>query len=187
MSIPSLFSHCMILGNNISSAWFEVDIGLDWANIINGSFACNLSKGMYCVVLRGSRWCFSPRNTGKQPCHFFKTARCNKLPPNLPPPETNIAPKNEWLEYYFPIGEAHFQGRTVSFSEGIPCRSAQKSPRHLPDLHLLPLLPPLLLHQTLCPTWYEHLTLFLYKILNVAIDNPWAIQMCYCFWNNHVK
>ena len=26
-------------------------------------------------------------------------------------PETNIGPKNGWLEYYFPIGEAYFQGR----------------------------------------------------------------------------
>ena len=25
-------------------------------------------------------------------------------------PETNIAPKKGWLEYYFPIGEAYFQG-----------------------------------------------------------------------------
>ena len=25
-------------------------------------------------------------------------------------PETNIAPENGWLEYYFPIGEAYFQG-----------------------------------------------------------------------------
>ena len=25
-------------------------------------------------------------------------------------PETNIAPENGWLEYYFPIGEASFQG-----------------------------------------------------------------------------
>ena len=33
-------------------------------------------------------------------------------------PETNIAPKNGWLEYYFPIGEAYFQGRNVSFREG---------------------------------------------------------------------
>ena len=34
-------------------------------------------------------------------------------------PETNIfAPENGWLEYYFPIGEAYFQGRTVSFREG---------------------------------------------------------------------
>ncbi len=24
-------------------------------------------------------------------------------------PETNIAPENGWLEYYFPIGEAYFQ------------------------------------------------------------------------------
>ena len=25
-------------------------------------------------------------------------------------PETNITPENGWLEYYFPIGEAYFQG-----------------------------------------------------------------------------
>ncbi len=25
-------------------------------------------------------------------------------------PETNIAPKNGWLEYFFPIGDAYFQG-----------------------------------------------------------------------------
>ena len=35
-------------------------------------------------------------------------------------PETNIAPENGWLEYYFPIGMAYFQVRTVSFSEGKP-------------------------------------------------------------------
>ena len=35
-------------------------------------------------------------------------------------PETNIAPKNGWLEYYFPIGEAYFQGQAVSFREGNP-------------------------------------------------------------------
>ena len=35
-------------------------------------------------------------------------------------PETNIAPENGWLEYYFPIGKAYFQGQTVSFREGIP-------------------------------------------------------------------
>ena len=34
-------------------------------------------------------------------------------PPQLAPgtlPKTNIAPTNGWLEYYFPIGEAYFQG-----------------------------------------------------------------------------
>ncbi len=25
-------------------------------------------------------------------------------------PKFNIAPENGWLEYYFPIGEAYFQG-----------------------------------------------------------------------------
>ncbi len=33
-------------------------------------------------------------------------------------PETNIAPENGWLEYYFPIGIAYFQVQTVSFREG---------------------------------------------------------------------
>ena len=34
-------------------------------------------------------------------------------------PETNIVPKNGWLEYYFPIGETYLQGRrAVSFREG---------------------------------------------------------------------
>ena len=34
-------------------------------------------------------------------------------------PETNIAPENGWLEDYFPFGKAYFQGRTVSFRDGI--------------------------------------------------------------------
>ena len=32
-----------------------------------------------------------------------------KIPMNTLP-KTNIAPTNGWLEYYFPIGEAYFQG-----------------------------------------------------------------------------
>ena len=32
---------------------------------------------------------------------------------------TSKAPENRWLEDYFPFGKAHFQGRTVSFNEGI--------------------------------------------------------------------
>ena len=31
-------------------------------------------------------------------------------------PETNIAPKNGWLEYYFPIGKAYFQVRLLLVS-----------------------------------------------------------------------
>ena len=31
-------------------------------------------------------------------------------------PETNIAPKNGWLEYYFPIGKAYFQGLSLLVS-----------------------------------------------------------------------
>ena len=33
------------------------------------------------------------------------------------PPETNIAPENGWLEYYFPMGRPIFRGY-VSFREG---------------------------------------------------------------------
>ena len=42
------------------------------------------------------------------------TGRCELKPL----PETNLAPKNGWLEYYFPIDEAYLQGRAVSFREG---------------------------------------------------------------------
>ena len=35
-------------------------------------------------------------------------------------PKFNIAPKNGWLEYYFPIGKVTFQGRTVKLREGKP-------------------------------------------------------------------
>ena len=48
--------------------------------------------------------------------HIWNYPGCNAVKDTLP--ETNIAPKNGWLEYYFPIGEAYFQGRTVSFREG---------------------------------------------------------------------
>ena len=35
-------------------------------------------------------------------------------------PEINIAPENGWLEYdRFLFGMAYFQGRTVSFREGL--------------------------------------------------------------------
>ena len=37
---------------------------------------------------------------------------------SLPLPETTIAPENRPLEKEIPIGNHHFQGRTVSFREG---------------------------------------------------------------------
>ena len=43
---------------------------------------------------------------------FWRGTNINSLP------ETNIAPENGWLEYYFPIGMAYFQVQTVSFREG---------------------------------------------------------------------
>ncbi len=36
--------------------------------------------------------------------------KLKKPSPNTTLPETNIAPTNGWLEYYFPIGDAYFQG-----------------------------------------------------------------------------
>ena len=35
---------------------------------------------------------------------------CNDHNWTITLPKTNIAPTNGWLEYYFPIGEAYFQG-----------------------------------------------------------------------------
>ena len=63
--------------------------------------------------------------------------------------ETNIAPKNGWLEYYFPIGEAAMLvsgGLHLSFlgvqSEG--CRFGPESSRQT-----------LVNHQYLDPAWYH--------------------------------
>ena len=56
----------------------------------------------------------------KQLCllrHFESPGNCTGHMNTLP--ETNIAPKNGWLEYYFPFGMAYFQG-LVSFREGNP-------------------------------------------------------------------
>ena len=39
---------------------------------------------------------------------FWVTLYCSNIFNTLP--ETNIAPTNGWLEYYFPIGKAYFQG-----------------------------------------------------------------------------
>ena len=41
-------------------------------------------------------------------------------------PETNIAPENGWLEYYFPIGDACFQGRLPLVSGRVKQRSPQE-------------------------------------------------------------
>jgi len=38
------------------------------------------------------------------------------------PPETNIAPGNQWLEDAIPFGMAHAQGRTLGFREGRRCK-----------------------------------------------------------------
>ena len=46
--------------------------------------------------------------------HVFFLIQLKSEPEDLILPETNIAPTNGWLEYYFPIGMAY-----VSFTEGI--------------------------------------------------------------------
>ena len=46
-------------------------------------------------------------------------------------PETNIAPKNGWLEYNFSIGKAYFQVRNVSFREGRFLGCTQKKRGHI--------------------------------------------------------
>ena len=55
----------------------------------------------------------SPRTTGPlrkgNPTFFLRGKNC-WFSLDFPFPETNIAPKNGWLEYYFPIREAYFQG-----------------------------------------------------------------------------
>ena len=59
--------------------------------------------------------------------HFLRGVGIGGYPYILTLPETNIAPKNGWLEYYFPIGKVTFQGRLllvsgrVDFLLKIPC------------------------------------------------------------------
>ena len=46
----------------------------------------------------------------------------------LPEPNSKFAPKNGWLEYYFPIGMAYFSGAfAVSFREGNVVQFCQKN------------------------------------------------------------
>ncbi len=62
--------------------------------------------------------------------HFLRILRVFTLP------ETNIAPKNGWLEYYFPIGfRPILRGKlAVSFREGITCVSQTKREALPPDI-----------------------------------------------------
>ena len=53
-----------------------------------------------------------------EPCSAFMRTPVSWLTWSHNLPETNIAPKNGCLEYYFPIGDAYFQGLChVSFRE----------------------------------------------------------------------
>ena len=73
--------------------------------------------------------------------YFFWTTQnpIRKLEPSLgwiTLPKTNISPENRPLEKEIPIGNHHFQGRSVSFREGISWRlpwrpSSPKAPLNL--------------------------------------------------------
>ncbi len=67
---------------------------------------CAFVKRMFLILYRYFASFFSPQLQQGKLCEPLYTL-----------PETNIAPENGWLEYYFPIGMAYFQGRTVSFRE----------------------------------------------------------------------
>ena len=53
--------------------------------------------------------CAPPPLLGAWPRFFFRKKSDHQVIENTLP-GTNIAPKNGWLEYYFPIGEAYSQG-----------------------------------------------------------------------------
>ena len=60
---------------------------------------------------------------------------CHVILPEGTLPETNIAPKNGWLEYYFPIGEAYFQ--VLFFRESLPqCHSTLNRTQPSTSTHL---------------------------------------------------
>ncbi len=56
----------------------------------------------------GDRYFISTNTVGSRERLDKKNRRRIEVNPTLP--ETTIAPENGWLEYYFPIGEAYFQG-----------------------------------------------------------------------------
>ena len=75
--------------------------------------------------MKGTRYCYncdvvfmSCSTTVQQFSHLFKGGYFEEIGGTVLEylqkcftlPETNIAPENGWLEYYFPIGKAYFQG-----------------------------------------------------------------------------
>ena len=78
-------------------------------------------------------------------------------------PETNVAPKNGWLEMYFPIGEVYFQVRTVSVREGIEKHS------HFVWISLAMVIRDLVLPHFLL----EVLVCFSYFFLQAYVDGDW--------------
>ena len=60
----------------------------------------------YIGIMVNRKHCLKPHFK----CHEVacpQKGRCHEM---FTLPETNMAPENGWLEYYFPIGEAYFQG-----------------------------------------------------------------------------
>ena len=58
--------------------------------------------------LRQQQWQEEQRRQAAQEQYQLQELVAWIIPFTLP--KTNIAPTNGWLEYYFPIGEAYFQG-----------------------------------------------------------------------------
>ena len=79
---------------------------------IPGGFLVGISDAKAHITQVPS-WCFDVQVRRLQKCAAEIGVRFT-TDSTLP----EIAPKNGWLEYYFPIEEAYFQGRTVSFREG---------------------------------------------------------------------
>ena len=108
-------------GNNLAGKLFQVTVGGGGLNIISWiTMEPEQKLTMFGVLIqfRFSVICVSYVVT------CFSSCLRVRLPPNLwlmdlTLPDNIFAPENWWLEYDFPIGEAYFQGRTVSFREGI--------------------------------------------------------------------
>ena len=62
--------------------------------------------------------------------------KCLKPPPSytVTLPEPNIAPRNGWLEYYLPIGEAYFQVRLLLVSGRVATQLLMGHSQHQPGI-----------------------------------------------------
>ncbi len=92
---------------------------------------------------------------------------------------TAKAPKNGWLEYYSPIGEAYFQGRTVSFRESTLVEKKGQLPPKVTGFmggpsfsHTFFLVPLKRLHLRM-QWWCETRLHFLLSLSELVINSNW--------------